>query len=68
MSSIRQKKYYTKNRAAGLVRLSIWVRESDRVALAEWLDARGLSAPASRRKKPDDGDQFLFDFGDEIKQ
>jgi hypothetical protein len=47
----RSAKYYARNRAAGLKRVSIWIRPGDRPDLEAWLQARGLTAPATERKR-----------------
>jgi hypothetical protein len=58
----RQAKYYQRNKKAGLVRISVWIREQDREALRQWLAERGLDQPSSRRKTraPDDHPEFQF--------
>jgi hypothetical protein len=61
----RQAKYYRRNRAAGLIRVSIWIRPEDRPELDAWLAARGLAAPATERRRlsvPDHPE--LFDHSD----
>ncbi len=48
--------YYAKNKRAGLVRLSVWVRPEDREELLAWLAARALKPAVERRRRsaPDD--------------
>jgi hypothetical protein len=47
----RSARYYRRNRAAGLERVSIWIRPTDRDELAAWLAERGLNQPATERKR-----------------
>jgi hypothetical protein len=58
----RQGRYYQRNKKAGLVRISVWIRQQDREALRQWLAERGLDQPATRRKTraPDDHPEFQF--------
>jgi hypothetical protein len=47
----RSSRYYRRNRAAGLERVSIWIRPSDRDDLDAWLAERGLNQPATERRR-----------------
>jgi hypothetical protein len=57
----RQGRYYSRNKQAGLIRVSVWIREKDREALRQWLAERGLDQPSARRKTRADGHpEFQF--------
>jgi len=60
----RQKRYYERNRQSGLIRVSVWIRPSDREDLRRWLADRGLEQPASKRKQLTCPDHPEFDFRD----
>jgi hypothetical protein len=58
----RSARYYRRNRAAGLERVSIWIRPTDRDDLDAWLAARGLHQPATeRRRRAAENHPELFD-------